>query len=75
MIGDDYQMRYDLERRAHRITRQKLEKAVHDRDRYRRRIRLEQEQRKKLAQELKYARLELGIIKMCLNALEKEFYE
>ena len=41
MIGDDYQMLYDLERRAHRITRQMLEKAAHDRDRYRRRIRQE----------------------------------
>ena len=30
MIGDDYQMLYDLERRAHRITRQNLELVFDD---------------------------------------------
>ena len=71
MIGDDYQMLYDLERRAHRVTRQKLEKAVHDRDRYRRRIQQEQKWREKLMQKLKYAQLQFAITKICMESIER----
>ena len=71
MIGDDYQMLYDLERRAHRIMRQKLEKAIHDRDRYRRRIQQEQKWREELMQKLKYAQLQFEITKMCMESIER----
>lgn len=71
MIGDDYQMLYDLERRAHRITRQKLEKAAHDRDRYRRRIRQEQAWREELLKQIKYAKIQAEIMKMYMEILER----
>lgn len=71
MIGDDYQMLYDLERRAHRITRQKFEKAVHDRDRYRRRIRQEQAWREELLKQIKYAKIQAEIMKMYMETLER----
>lgn len=71
MIGDDYQMLYDLERRAHRITRQKLEKAAHDRDRYRRRIRQEQALREGLLKQIKYAKIQAEIMKMYMEILER----
>lgn len=71
MIGDDYQMLYDLERRAHRITRQKLEKAAHDRDRYRRRIRQEQAWREELLKQIKYAKIQAEIMKMYMETLER----
>lgn len=71
MIGDDYQMLYDLERRAHRITRQKLEKAAHDRDRYRRRIRQEQAWREEILKQIKYAKIQAEIMKMYMDTLER----
>lgn len=71
MIGDDYQMLYDLERRAHHITRQKLEKVAHDRDRYRRRIQQEQAWREELLKQIKYAKIQAEIMKMYMETLER----
>lgn len=61
----------DMERKAHRETRRKLEKAAHDRERYARRIRFLQGRHVLLAQDYHALQLENQILRTAVNSLER----
>lgn len=59
-----------LERAAHGKTRRKLAKAEHDRDRYAKRIRFENQRREQLSREFRALMKERDILARCVEILE-----
>lgn len=59
-----------LERGLHSKTRRKLAKAEHDRDRYAKRIRFENQRREQLSREFRALMKERDILARCVEILE-----
>lgn len=70
MSSNSFELLY-LERRAHMHTRERLEKAEHDRERYARRIRLLQGNQAICSRELQALRMECEILNRCVDMLER----
>lgn len=67
-------MLLSIERDLHSLTKQKLEKAKHDKERYARRITLLQGQKQILSQEYNAIRTERNIMKTALESCERRLW-